>query len=162
RANAIAACARARMDADAGSLSCAAWATRTAVIRPGSPEARFRTIQSGCSASINRRAWSWAAWAIAQPEATCSSSEDRVPGAAADGLDAWPAETGFPEQVRNRAGDLLEDAGSVPGGVDVQALQGGQVAAPLADPELQLGATDLDAQHPDVAHAISSLRHPRG
>ena len=51
------------------------------VIRLGSPAARSRTTQSPRS-WITLRAWSWAARAMAQPEATCSSSAVAAPGRA--------------------------------------------------------------------------------
>src|SRR5688572_30246241 len=74
------------------------------------------------------------------------------------GSDLPARQTHAVEQSRIGLLELPEDAGGGSIRVNPEPLQDGQVTGSRTDPELELGAADLDPQHPGFGHAMLSAR----
>lgn len=77
---------------------------------------------------------------------------DGTAEANAGGFDFPSAQLGLCEQRRKGRLDLIPDAGGTPRRLDDEPFQGQNASAPLAYSELELGATDLNAEHPRFSH----------
>ena len=65
----------------------------------------------------------------------------------------------FASRAGKARSDLVQDTGCAAGGSTSIRSRAASVSLPLAKAELELGAADLDAQHPGFSHAITQI-HP--
>ncbi len=89
-----------------------------------------------------------------------TSGINRAAEADAGGLDFITCETGLLEQRPEGGFDLVEDAGGAAVGVDLESVECPEGSITRPDPELELGAADLDAQERGLTHALQ--RAPAG